>query len=333
EYDPFGRRIQKKSYLSVEPPSEKLPSKFPLSLHEKTEQYLYEGEDIAVIYDESGEMQMSFVHGPGIDEPLSVTYYKKQNLNKNKIKKETHYYVADALGSIVRLIDEKGHIVESFEYDSFGNFRTPQVHMEQLYAYTGREYDTETGLYYYRARYYDPSVGRFMSKDSIGGFLDTPSTQHSYGYVGNNPQTYIDPSGKFSVPRASDSEWVQKVAFAMGQNESGEWLLDHWWAPGVAGVAILVAAPIIVKGGVVASSSIIVTKANFYVGSLIGILGVAQYKVVIIPEVSIALSNPELVKNMWELGGYISSVDYFWSPMLDFYKDKNDFLYSGSSPK
>jgi len=189
-YDPFGQRIQKKSYLTVESSRGRSNKQ-----DEKTEQYRYDGEDIVAIYDGSGELQMTFVHGPGIDEPLSVTYYKKQNSKKDKVKKETNYYTADALGSIVRLTDKKGNIVESYEYDSFGNFRDSEDDMSQPYAYTGREYDEETGLYYYRARYYDSSVGRFISKDPIVGFIEYPSSQNRYSYVTNNPARYVDPFG------------------------------------------------------------------------------------------------------------------------------------------
>lgn len=218
-YDPFGRRIQKKSYAPGESPfastdhfCEKGSSVFPLALHEKTERYLY---------DANGNIQMSFVHGPGVDEPLSVTYYKKQNPKKDKAEKETNYYTADALGSIVRITDEKGHIVESYAYDTFGNFRDSgndrndsdlhsdrgwgdghdnnydsKTEIQQPFAYTGREYDEETGLYYYRARYYDPSVGRFISKDPVIGFVEYPSSQNRFSYVYNNPVRYVDASGE-----------------------------------------------------------------------------------------------------------------------------------------
>lgn len=63
------------------------------------------------------------------------------------------------------------------------------------YTYTGREWDRETGLYYYRARYYDPIEGRFISKDPIG-FLG--GDLNLFGYVQNNPVNRIDPSGKFT---------------------------------------------------------------------------------------------------------------------------------------
>jgi len=64
------------------------------------------------------------------------------------------------------------------------------------YAYTGREWDKETGLYYYRARYYDPMEGRFISKDTIsfsGGDVNL------YGYVQNNPVNRTDPLGLFGI--------------------------------------------------------------------------------------------------------------------------------------
>jgi RHS repeat-associated protein len=60
------------------------------------------------------------------------------------------------------------------------------------YTYTGREYDPETGLYYYRARYYDPATGRFLQQDPIGF---ASGDVNLYGYVGNNPINFIDPSG------------------------------------------------------------------------------------------------------------------------------------------
>ncbi len=67
--------------------------------------------------------------------------------------------------------------------------------IRQPYAFTGREYDKETGLYYYRARYYDPEIGRFISKDPFPGFLSYPQTLNLYPYVGNNPVNRVDPWG------------------------------------------------------------------------------------------------------------------------------------------
>lgn len=88
-----------------------------------------------------------------------------------------------------------GNAIQRYEYDSFGNIKhTPHPRwITQSYTYTGREMDYETGLYYYRARYYDPKVGRFITKDPIGfGGSDV----NLYVYVGNNPINLVDPTGQ-----------------------------------------------------------------------------------------------------------------------------------------
>jgi RHS repeat-associated protein len=66
------------------------------------------------------------------------------------------------------LTDASGNVLQVYEYDSFGNLKDQKNRVKQPYNYTGREWDKETGLYYYRARYYDPMEGRFISKDPIG---------------------------------------------------------------------------------------------------------------------------------------------------------------------
>jgi RHS repeat-associated protein len=81
--------------------------------------------------------------------------------------------------------------VATYRYDSFGTM-TQTGTLSQPYTYTGREWDKETGLYYYRARYYDPMVGRFISKDPIGF---AGGGVNLYGYVSNNPVNWVDPLG------------------------------------------------------------------------------------------------------------------------------------------
>jgi len=61
------------------------------------------------------------------------------------------------------------------------------------YTFTGREYDPESGLYYYRARYYDPNIGRFLQEDPIKGILKKPQSLNLYPYASNNPINYTDP--------------------------------------------------------------------------------------------------------------------------------------------
>jgi len=91
------------------------------------------------------------------------------------------------------MTDVSGNIVQSYAYDSFGNIlSTGNQNFVQPYTYTGREYDPKTGFYFYRARYYNPMAGRFISEDPIrlkGGDYNL------YRYVKNNPVNCADPEG------------------------------------------------------------------------------------------------------------------------------------------
>ena len=123
----------------------------------------------------------NFQNGTRItDEPISIE-------RKNKV----YYYHYDGLGSVTSLTDKNQKIVESYSYDSFGNFKRQGNKVKNSFTYTGREFDKETGLYYYRNRYYDPTIGRFITQDPMG-MVDGPNP---YTYVGNNPVNFIDPWG------------------------------------------------------------------------------------------------------------------------------------------
>ncbi len=110
---------------------------------------------------------------------------------------QTYYYHADGLGSIIAITNSAGQVVQRYEYDSFGQITYIQdPNFIQPYTYTGREYDEESGLYYYRARYYDAKVGRFISEDPIGF---AGGDVNFYAYVGNNPVNFTDPSGEAAI--------------------------------------------------------------------------------------------------------------------------------------
>ncbi|MBI2267234.1 MAG: RHS repeat-associated core domain-containing protein [Armatimonadetes bacterium] len=81
-------------------------------------------------------------------------------------------------------------VKESVVNDSFGNRVSVSGSAPQPYSFTGREWDEETGLYYYRSRYMDPQTGRFIGEDPIGGY-----GQSAYAYVDNSPLNFIDPDG------------------------------------------------------------------------------------------------------------------------------------------
>ncbi|MGH9850048.1 MAG: RHS repeat-associated core domain-containing protein, partial [Blastocatellia bacterium] len=141
-----------------------------------TTTFLYDGDD--VVLDRAGASAVDYLNGAGVDEKLRQTS-SIGNL----------YFLPDQIGSTAALTSGSGGIVELLQYEGFGANAGSNY---TRYGFTGREFDAATGLMYYRARWYDPQQGRFLSEDPIGfaGGLNL------YGYVGNNPINRIDPSGE-----------------------------------------------------------------------------------------------------------------------------------------
>jgi RHS repeat-associated protein len=189
-YDPLGRRITK-------------------TAGGLTTTYAYDGIDIARETRSDGTAYR-YLHGPGFDEPLA-------RIDQTG---EAAYYHADGLGSIVAMTDAAGNVTSRRQYDAWGNLQ--QGADQPGYAFTGREWDPETGLYYYRARYYDPKMGRFISEDPIG--FDTGP--NFYSYVENNPVVYVDPFGEEAITATAGGlglvaagtapAWVAPAAVAVG---------------------------------------------------------------------------------------------------------------------
>jgi len=138
-----------------------------------------------VEYDHQGTLLRSFVYGPGIDEPICMIDW---------VGSAVYYYHFDGLGSVTALSDENGNIVERYSYDVFGEpNRVSSV--GNPYMFTGRRYDRETQLYYYRARYYNPFIGRFLQTDPIA-YQDI---SNFYTYCRNNPINSVDPRGELAI--------------------------------------------------------------------------------------------------------------------------------------
>ena len=160
-YDPFGRRIQKSGPLG-------------------STNHLYDGSNLLEEIDNSGNVLARYTQGTGIDQPLT------------ELRSGTSsYYQQDAIGSVTSLSNSSGALANTYTYDSFGNLTVFTGTVTNPLQYTGREFDAETGRYFYRARYFDQSIGRFISEDPVG----FKGGINFYAYVLNNPINLSDPTG------------------------------------------------------------------------------------------------------------------------------------------
>jgi RHS repeat-associated protein len=147
--------------------------------------------------DSSGNITSYYVYGMGL-------------ISKITPANQAYFYHFDGLGSTVAMSDSTGSIVNKYAYDEYGNLLNFQEAIPNPFRYVGQYgvMDEGNGLLYMRARYYDPDLGRFISKDPIGfrsGELNL------YAYLANNSVNYIDPTGL--------------EVFLVG----GKWFFIRWW--------------------------------------------------------------------------------------------------------
>jgi len=162
QYDPFGRRIQKINASG-------------------STTYVYDGDNIIEeLTGATGTIGERYTYGPGIDEPLV-----------GQRQPQIFYYEADGLGSVTSLTTPTGSVAATYTYDSFGFLTASTGSATNWYRYTARQFDSDTALYYNRARYYDPTTGRFLSEDPVRFSAGV----NFYTYVRNNPISFVDPTG------------------------------------------------------------------------------------------------------------------------------------------
>ena len=156
--------------------------------------FAYDGNQLIEERDGTGAVIASYVYGPGIDEPIAMT----RGAN-------TYYYHQDDQGNVVALTDNTGAVVERYTYGVFGapgiyeaDGTTPRTSSiaSNPFLFTGREWDPELGTYWYRTRYFDPTAGRFLSRDTIGLWGDASNLGNPYTYTNNNPWSRLDPFGE-----------------------------------------------------------------------------------------------------------------------------------------
>ncbi|SFF46779.1 RHS repeat-associated core domain-containing protein [Paenibacillus algorifonticola] len=115
------------------------------------------------------------------------------------------YYSYNGHGDVVKITDGSGQTINTYDYDIWGNLLSKTENMTNPFKYSGEYYDDESSLYYLRARYYDPSIGRFISKDSYEGDIKNPLSLNRYSYVENNPLIYTDSSGNVKIKSPVDT--------------------------------------------------------------------------------------------------------------------------------
>jgi RHS repeat-associated protein len=167
KYDALGRRIQRTPSAGV------------------STNFIYDGQDVVKDTNSDGST-VDYLNGLGIDNKLRLT-------DSRLIATGPLYFSQDHLGSTTALTNSLGVVTSQMNYDAFGN-QTTGANLTR-YEYTGREFDSDTGLYYYRARWYDPQVGRFISEDPIG----LAGGINQFAYVRNAPINSIDPTGLWST--------------------------------------------------------------------------------------------------------------------------------------
>lgn len=144
---------------------------------------IHDTNNIWADYNADGEVQTGYLFGNRTDHLLA----------RHRPSEGTSWYLAGKQGSVRDIVDAGGQLVAHIDYDAFGAIQNhSNLAIGDRFAFTGREVDNAVGLYYYRARHYDPQLGRFLSQDPLGFAANDTNL---YRYVNNSPTNLTDPTG------------------------------------------------------------------------------------------------------------------------------------------
>ncbi|MBT4936678.1 RHS repeat-associated core domain-containing protein, partial [Candidatus Peregrinibacteria bacterium] len=157
----------------------------------------------SILYMDFKNNKLLIKNGSGvlIKKGASIKQGLKSDVEESYIITQLAYHHSDHLGGASIDTDADANVLQSIDYYPFGETHVSKntSSYKNNYAFTGQELDEDTGLYYYKARYYHPEIGRFLSLDPWAGDISDPQTLNKYSYTRNNPLKYIDPSGESPI--------------------------------------------------------------------------------------------------------------------------------------
>ena len=223
----------------------------------KTINHIWDGNKQIVVDMDDSDWYSAEVYVRGTN---LLAKFSKQSGN---VKTDYQYYTQNAHGDVVNLTDSTGAITKSYKYDAFGVEQNVDDADDNAFRYCGEYYDSESGTIYLRARYYNPTIGRFISRDSVTGDNADPLSLNLYTYCHNNPVQFVDENGHW--PKLSTVLTAVAVV-----------------AVAVAVVAVVVAAAPVAAAAItsVAASSAVTAGGTMAIGATAAVSAAASSSMV-----------------------------------------------------